>query len=426
MSPHRLAVSFLVASLLLILPATADAQTLTERFGDLFTFGDCGQALCLEADLERNHGDHYIPEVVQGEQNTLAFLRAAIVAGLTGVPAAAANGGVMVRFVDGRLLSEEISPGPIFAERAQTLGTGVFLAGSNVTGLSFSNLRGTPIDDLELTFPHVNVGSPDFGDPLFENDVVRVRSSLAVSLLVTNFYAAFGMTDALDLAASVPVVRSQLTGASRADIISTLENSPHRFEGGTSSAQASASGSSIGVGDISLRAKYRAVEQERWGGALLAEVRLPTGSEENFHGTGSVGFRAMGIASGTLGNFSPHLNLGVALLGSDQISDQIQMVAGFDQLVSPSVTLAIDLLGSWALGDAAFDLPGDIEFDVPQRRTVRSSNISNMSDDRLDGSIGAKFSLPQDTRIITNVLVPLNSGGMRPSFVWSIGVERLF
>jgi hypothetical protein len=405
-------------------PADAAAQTLAERVGQLFTFGNCGQPLCL--DVDQGHGDHYNPEVVQGEQNTLAFLRSAIVSGLTGVPTAAAHAGVRVRFVDGQLRTEDVSPGPIFAERALTLGEGILVFGANTTGLSFSNLRGVPLDDLELNFAHVNVGAPEFGDPEFENDIIRVRTDLSVSLLVTNLYGAYGVTDALDVAVSFPLVRSALSGDSEAQVVSTLSQTPHVFEGGTTSAQTSTDGSAVGIGDISVRAKYRVLEGEQWGAALLGEVRLPTGSSEDFHGTGSLGFSTMGILSGQSGNFSPHLNFGAVFLGSESVSDQFRFALGFDQILTPTVTLAVDLLGSFAIGDEPFALPGDIQFDVPQPRTVRSSNIPQMDDNRLDGSIGAKFALPGETRLVTNALVPLNNGGMRPSFVWTLGIERLF
>lgn len=406
-----------------LLAGPAQGQTLTQRVQELFTFGDCGGSLCLQVD--GGHGDHYIPEVVQGEQNTLAFLQAAIGAGLTSIPAAAANGGVRVRFVDGRPVTEEISPGPIFAERAQTLGRGILLAGGNVTGLSFSNIRGVPLSDLELNFGHVNVGNASFGDPDFENDIIRVRTALDVSLLVANVYLAYGVSDAVDLGVAVPLVQTSLGGSSQADVISTLSQTPHQFVGGGTSAQTATDGSAVGVGDISVRAKVRLYEQDTWGAAVLGEARLPTGSEEDFHGTGGVGVRALGILSGQAGNFSPHLNGGVLLSGSEAQGDQLLLTAGFDQILAPNVTLALDFLGAWGLGESTVVLPDDLRFDVPQPRTTRSSNLPDIADTRMDGSVGLKF-LAGGARIVANALVPLNDGGMRPAVVWTLGLERLF
>lgn len=422
--PRLLPGLFLALSLALFLaPASPlHGQSLTQEFSRLFTFGACGEPLCLTVNASV-HGNHYVPSVTQGERNTLNFLRGAIGAGLSAIPAAAANAGVQLRFVDGLPVTEEVSPGPIFAERGQTLGRGILLVGGNVTGLAFSTLRGQPLSDLQLNFTHENVGAAELGIPSWENDVLEVRTNLDVSLFVTSVYAAYGVSDALDVAISVPVVRSSLTGESRIQFNSTDPDTPHRLEPGQETAQAQ--GSAVGLGDVTVRAKYRVFERERWAAGILGEARLPTGREEDFLGTGSVGVRLLGIISGQSGNFAPHLNGGVLLSGSDIIGDQLLMVAGIDQILTPSVTLALDLVGAWGLGESALTFPSEVRFDVPVR-TVRTTNLPDISDDRLDGSIGAKFMAPGGVRIVTNVLVPLNQGGMRPGVTWTLGGELVF
>ena len=81
--------------------------------------------------------------------------------------------------------------------------------------------------------------------------------------------------------------------------------------------------------------------------------------------------------------------------------------------------------GAWGLGESTVVLPDDIRFDLPQPRTTRSSNLPDIADTRMDGSVGVKF-LAGGARIVANALVPLNDGGMRPSVVWTLGLERLF
>ncbi len=44
----------------------------------------------------------------------------------------------------------------------------------------------------------------------------------------------------------------------------------------------------------------------------------------------------------------------------------------------------------------------------------------------MDAAFGLKFLLDADTRGIANILFPLNDGGLRPKFLWTIGVERTF
>lgn len=412
----------LILALLLAPVVPLQGQSLTEEFSRLFTFGACGEPLCLTVNASV-HGNHYVPSVTQGERNTLNFLRGAIGAGLSAVPAAAANAGVRLRFVDGLPVTEEVSPGPIFAERAQTLGRGILLVGGNVTGLGFSSLRGQPLSDLQLNFTHENVGAAELGNPSWENDVLEVRTDLDVSLFVTSLYAAYGVSDALDVAVSLPVVRSTLAGVSRIQFNSSDPDSPHRLEPDQETAQAE--GSAVGVGDVTVRAKYRLLESDRWAAGVLGEVRLPTGREDDFLGTGHLGLRALGILSGQSGNFAPHVNGGVLLSGSDILGDQLVLVAGFDQILTPSVTLALDLVGAWGVGESALTFPPEVRFDVPAR-TVRTTNLPDISDDRLDGSVGAKFMAPGGIRVVTNALIPLNQGGMRPAITWTIGGEYVF
>jgi len=412
---------FVLGAVLLLAPSL-QAQSLTQEFSRLFTFGACGEPLCLTVNASV-HGNHYVPAVTQGERNTLNFLQGAIGAGLSAVPAAAANAGVQLRFVDGLPVTEEISPGPIFAERGQTLGRGILLVGGNVTGLAFSNLRGQPLSDLQLNFTHENVGAAELGIPSWENDILEVRTNLEVSLLVTTLYAAYGLTDALDVAVSVPLVRSSLAGESRVQINSTDPDTPHRLEPGQE--RAGAEGTALGVGDVAVRAKLRVLERDRWAAGVLGEARLPTGSEDDFLGTGNLGVRVLGILSGQSGNFAPHLNGGVLLSGSDVLGDQLLLTAGFDQILTPSVTLALDLVGAWGLGESALTFPTEVQFDVPPR-TVRTTNFPEISDDRLDGSVGAKFMAPGGVRVVANALVPLNKGGMRPGVTWTLGGEVVF
>src|SRR5690606_31629715 len=65
-SMRRLLIGILAA---VLFTPTAQAQSLRDHFSRLFTFGNCGQPLCL--DVDNQHGDHFIPQVVQGESNML-------------------------------------------------------------------------------------------------------------------------------------------------------------------------------------------------------------------------------------------------------------------------------------------------------------------------------------------------------------------
>ena len=48
------------------------------------------------------------------------------------------------------------------------------------------------------------------------------------------------------------------------------------------------------------------------------------------------------------------------------------------------------------------------------------------ADHFIDASIGAKIAAGNDFRIVANVLVPINSGGLRPGVLWTAGLEKTF
>jgi hypothetical protein len=409
---------------LALLPGAIHAQSLSERFGQLFTFGDCGQPLCL--DVPNAHGSHYIPAVTQGENDMLAFLTASIATSLGNLPFTSATSGVTFRIDEtGVPVATSVSGGPIFAERSQTLGRGRLLVGLNVNGISMDNLRGVPLSDLELKFTHQNVGDPALGSPDFENDIIEVATDLSLSLIVTSAFASFGIANDVDIGILVPIVRASIEGTSEATLIAP-PGSPHLFDGTSAMAQSSAEGSATGIGDIAVRAKINLYQTPEIGFALLGDARLPTGDEENFLGSGNTSIRGFGILSGSFGNFSPHLNAGFAYRNGENQNHSMLATLGFDQLISERVSIAAELIGDFEMGDPQIILPEPVVFTAPTVRTVELTDIPDDKDNRMDAAFGLKFLLGSGTRGVTNILFPLNEGGLRPKFLWTVGIERTF
>lgn len=410
------------------LAAPVQAQTLRDHVIQLFTFGTCGQPLCLQVN-EAIHGMHYIPSVTQGQNNMVAFLYGSIGLSVGNIPFTAASNGVTFSFEGGRPVASTVSPGPIFAERGQTLGRGRLLMGANVSGLNFDNLRGIPLSDLEFKFPHQNVGDPAEGDPQFENDIIEVTTDLHVDVLVASVYASYGLTDRVDLGLLVPFVRTSLRGTSHAVINQAEPNSPHFFgtpDNPSLTADTATSGSASGIGDLGARLKVNVIQGGTMDVALLGDVRLPTGSEKNFLGSGATTFRALALVSAHSGNFTPHLNTGMLITNGADLNNRLLGTIGFDQLLSPRATLAVDLVASYETAASKLYLPPPEVYTAPVVRTVPLSNIPDQKDNLVDASFGAKFVLPGEYRLITNLLIPLAKGGMRPKFMWTAGLERTF
>ena len=183
-----------------VLPAQAQ-RGVRGRIAELLSFGSCGAPLCLDNSVNatNGHGMHFIPTITASNGALVDFLADAIAANASNLPLAATGSGVTYKFVGGLPVRTTTSLGPVFGERAQTLGRGRFVFGANMSSLNFTTLRGVPLDGLLLNFSHDDVDPPGLGRPLRENDVLQVRLHLNVNLLVTTFFTTWGLTDGVDV-----------------------------------------------------------------------------------------------------------------------------------------------------------------------------------------------------------------------------------
>jgi hypothetical protein len=408
------------------------AQDLTQDIQRLFSFGNCGQPLCLT--LTGNlaiHGNHFTGAAVQANANLLGFLTDAIGATLGSIPISATSSGATFRFVNGAPVSTATSAGPIFAERSQTLGRRALLVGFNTTRVGFDHVRGTSLDDISFNFSHQDVLQPGLGDVASEFDYINVRPKLDLTLQSTAVFATYGVSDRVDLGIAIPVVYASLDGSSTASILSetgTLSNSHHfgTDANPSNTATASASGSHTGIGDIAVRAKANLTQTARYGFSILGDARLPTGDQNNFTGTGHLAIRALGILSGRFGDFSPHVNGGYAFRSGELQNDAVLLTGGFDQLLAPWVTVAVDAISELQVGENKFTLPQSITYGGTAPKQLSASNIPERRDNLVNLSAGGKFVLSGVT-LVANGVWPLGNGGMQAkSGIFTLGLEHTF
>ncbi len=411
--------------------APLGAQNLQDEIGQLFSFGTCGAPLCLEGAL-LGHGNHFVPATVAGTGSMISFVTNAIGTAVGELPLSASSGGTSFRFEGGIPVATTTSAGPIFAERAQTLGRGRFFLGLNVTGQQFSRLRGVPMENLRFNFAHEDTDPADsLGEPVFENELITVQAALNVNLLVTTAFASWGIVDGVDIGVAVPLVHTSLTGTSVAQILPFGAGTPHRF--GTDvngdpilTAVSSADASATGIGDIAARVKINIAQTSTVGVSVLADARFPTGDEKNLLGAGAFSGRGFGILSLRFGGFSPHANVGYVFRDDSLQSDGILAVAGFDHLLASWATFALDFLSEWQVGGAKLQVPPPIVYDTPYRRTVASTDIPNQRDNILAASVGIKFTTTRGMTIVANTLFPLKDAGVQSAVVWAMGLEYNF
>src|SRR5438105_129912 len=126
--------AFLLSGEVLLCPSAANAQsdgTLRSKISQLFIFGAGGTPLVLGGSADPSnpaniqaHGQHFVPSAVAENGSLIGFITSAISANIGNVPIATTSGGVTFRFEGGIPVKTSLSLGPIFAERAQTLGRG--------------------------------------------------------------------------------------------------------------------------------------------------------------------------------------------------------------------------------------------------------------------------------------------------------------
>ena len=422
----------LVVALLLLLavPSLTAAQSLRDQFTQLFTFGNCGEPLCLAGALP-GHGNHFIPATTSAANDLLDLLANSLAASISNTPIGSTSSGVTYQFVGGLPVKTATSGGPIFGERAQTLGKGRFFVASNVSAMHFERLRGVRMDDVQFNFTHENTPPTDtLGRPFFENDVIGVNVGMNVNLIVTTFVASYGVVDGVDLSVAVPLVHTSVEGTSLATIHPAGFPSPHRFAGTDSApvmtAVSGMDGSATGVGDIAARLKINLTQSNSFGASVLFDGRFPTGDEANLLGSGAFSGRGFAIASAKFGTLSPHVNLGYVFRDAQLANNSIVGVLGFDNAVSTSTTLAVDLLSEWQLGDSKLQIPGPVQYQYPYPHTVDPTNIPAQPDDFMSASVGFKFQTPHGILLVANALFPLRNSGMQPSVVWTGGLEYNF
>ncbi|HWL40326.1 MAG TPA: hypothetical protein VNO75_08815 [Gemmatimonadaceae bacterium] len=433
---------------LAITPSPASAQ-LRNKISDLFIFGPGEAPLFLAGSGDPNnpaslqaHGLHFIPSSSAENGALISFITDALGSSVGRIPIGSTSGGETFRFEGGVPVRTSTSAGPIFAERAQTLGRGRVLAGISRTGFSFATLRGVDINNLDLTFTHQNVDfegcDAEFGGdcslhgvPELENDVMEFHLSMNLDVSVTSMYFTYGVTDRLDLGVVVPIVQAEFRGESNAQMVPFGGASAAHFFGGDAdhpvlSARRQSFGSAAGLGDVALRAKLNLRGTADAGFALLLDGRFPTGSEEDLLGAGKFSGRTLMILNTRFGDFSPHVNVGYLHHAGTQQNDAVLGTLGFDHRMSDTFTLAADLVAELQVGDSRLPLPGIVTYEAPFRRTVNPTNIPAVRDDIVNGSFGFKMIPARSTTLVLNTLFPLNRGGLRPNLVYTAGIEYTF
>jgi hypothetical protein len=391
-----------------------------------------------------SHAHHFIGDASLAP---LSQLNNELATQLSTFPLASSAGGFTYRLDPalGVFTRATDSFGPIYADRADTIGKGKFAIGVNFSHFSFNR-----IDDIGLRSGGVAIvlthqDLPPTGcclRPFFEGDVITTQTFLKIQTDITAFTLSYGVTDRLDVGAAIPVVRVQIEARTDATIDKLATGGSaatvgiHKFPNGEDSETFQQSGSASGVGDVVLRAKYRALSGARAGLAFGLDVRLPSGEERDLLGTGTTQIKGFLIGSAHFGTFSPHVNGGYTWASRNgQIPDEIDYTAGFDWALSPRVTFVVDALGrtlrkSQVLRevDTTFQYNANPSTDPVDLRTTTLKQLVATEQDSSSylGSVGFKINPVGNLLITVNGLFNLNNRGLQARFSPLVGLDYSF
>jgi hypothetical protein len=224
--------------------------------------------------------------------------------------------------------------GPIYTERADTIGRGKVSFGLSYQRFRFGSLDGINMHNIPAVFTHIPGTGPGGTDEPYEADVIRTSNNLDLNMDQTMFYGTVGLTNRLDVSIAVPLVSVRFGAVSDATIIQVSGPTfipapgvppvanPHQFPNGGLTNTYSSTGTAFGIGDVTIRVKQNVFEAGGLSIAAAVDVRTPSGNAREFLGSGAVGIRPfVAISAGK--RFSPHVNLGYQWNGSSVLAGNL-------------------------------------------------------------------------------------------------------
>jgi hypothetical protein len=194
-------------------------------------------------------------------------------------------------------------------------------------------------------------------------------------------------------------------------------------------------GSSFGIGDVIVGAKGLVWQGEKVRLAVGTDVRIPSGDELNFLGSGTVGIKPY-VAISRRGKVSPHGNLGYqwngnSILNANSLGQKRRLptdlfyTVGFDATLSKRVTLVADLLGQVYFNAPRLSKPVPITVkNAPGTPITVVPYIGNYVANNL--GLGVKGQVFGHLVLTGNLLIKLDSGGLRSTVVPLAGVSYSF
>lgn len=322
------------------------------------------------------------------------------------------------------------SAGSLFTNKANVLGRGNFAIGLSYQHARFTKFNGDDIGDSVRFSSTQSARSPTsrLGPTIIRNEVMattelRIRNVVFTADVIT-LSLTYGLLDRLDIGALVPFIFLNTTG--KADL--TVEASGSTIDVSTGEVLIDPdtgeprSGSRTfkirdewdrdyeGFGDTILFAKYQLLSEAGLFSddgspdpvdlALQVELKLPTGQENEFLGTGKtdLAFRLLIQRSIIAAVLYARAEVGYNRSGLGNDFSTFEYKAALEWAPTLSLSLTAEIIGQ----------------DSREFKSV------------VDGVLGGKYNFPNGVVVFAGVRFPLTDNGLRFAYAPMIGFEKTF
>ena len=322
------------------------------------------------------------------------------------------------------------SLGPLFADRPITGGRRVWNVAFGFQRFSFDSLQSRSLlDDGVLLLDNRSTFADGF------QQFIQVQSFFEVTGSATTFQATYGVHDNVDVGISVPILSLDITG--RQQEVYDVSRDFAGLGGQVALARVRAlysapsglvttvndSRSASGLGDVAVRVKVAL--NRRQDAAITAELRLPTGKEEDFLGQGNVSSR-VSLVVGRQVNERTGVSGSAGFTKSD-LTDEFAYQGSVNvAAVRSRLTLGLDLLGRTLLDGAKLSqVRTDVFVSTDGRRSFFDRTLwTDSTLNLLQLAAGAKVHLSGLWVLTGSVIFQADSNGLKGAPIPLVALDR--
>lgn len=367
---------------------------------------------------------------------------ASIATQLTQLPVPSAAIGTVFFRVKGKDAPDSFENlGPILTDRPDTVGKNHLFLGFSYQHFNFNSLDGVSLGSLPAGFTFSQTTTTGDTQTFYgaESNIVGFKLDQYVGVLT------FGLTKKTDISLIVPFNSVSLSAKVSNFQAYEYDSASRNYINLSPAAGTAANlaGTAGGIGDVTFNLKQLLLGGEgrpAIAGGIM--VRIPSGDELSYLGSGAVGGNVYGLFEYRK-RLAPHLKLSYQWNGNSQVMNLqaapntrlpggLQYAAGADFKVKGFLTLAGDILGNQFVNTPSFTVNTLTPLTSPALPPVGTTGVGPTSFTYATGlsntyttvnlSGGVKVYLGKGFLLYGNVLKQVNSVGLRSNAVPLVGI----